>query len=191
MRASSASPTRASSRTPKRWHCTAVRWSRRTLSRHTTSLSSSTSTARSACGCGTASSRRASSSGHGAVLACSSAPSPSSSRCPVSLALSILEVEQRVRPFLSCLEETWELIAGFATGFVTNRRLLLSASDALGRLMSTYREISELSGYTQRVSELLDTMEDVKVGKFVKKLVSSAGTEENAKGSFAAFPSLI
>ncbi|KAK4054348.1 ATP-binding cassette long-chain fatty acid transporter pxa2 [Microbotryomycetes sp. JL221] len=66
-------------------------------------------------------------------------------------------------------------------GFVTNRRLLLSASDALGRLMSTYRDLSELSGYTQRVTELLDTMDDLKQGKFQKKLVSSAGTEENAK----------
>lgn len=66
-------------------------------------------------------------------------------------------------------------------GFVTNRRLLLSSSDALGRLMSTYRELSELSGYTQRVSELLDTMAEIKQGKFVKKLVSSAGTEEHAK----------
>ncbi|KAI5480239.1 ABC fatty acid transporter [Pseudohyphozyma bogoriensis] len=66
-------------------------------------------------------------------------------------------------------------------GFVTNRRLLLSSSDALGRLMSTYRDLSELSGYTQRVSELLTTMEDTKKGKFSKKLVSSAGTEENAK----------
>ena len=72
-------------------------------------------------------------------------------------------------------------------GFVTNRRLLLSSSDALGRLMSTYRELSELSGYTQRVSELLDTMAEIKEGKFVKKLVSSAGTEEHAKGP-SAFP---
>lgn len=48
--------------------------------------------------------------------------------------------------------------------------------------MSTYRELSELSGYTQRVSELLDTMAEIKKGKFVKKLVSSAGTEEHAKG---------
>ncbi|CEQ42005.1 SPOSA6832_03783 [Sporobolomyces salmonicolor] len=84
-------------------------------------------------------------------------------------------------------------------GFVTNRRLLLSASDALGvrppfslcslppllttypranfaprrkqRLMSTYRDLSELSGYTARVSELLDTMEDVKLGRYEKKLV--------------------
>lgn len=49
--------------------------------------------------------------------------------------------------------------------------------------MSTYRELSELSGYTQRVSELLDTMEAIKEGKFQKKLVSSAGTEENARGA--------
>ncbi|GAA5853045.1 hypothetical protein JCM3766R1_000852 [Sporobolomyces carnicolor] len=59
-------------------------------------------------------------------------------------------------------------------GFVTNRRLLLSASDALGRLMSTYRDLSELSGYTARVSELLDTMDDVKRGKFQKKLVGGS-----------------
>jgi hypothetical protein len=76
------------------------------------------------------------------------------------------------------------------SGFVTNRRLLLSASDALGRLMSTYRELSELSGYTQRVSELLDTMEDIKVGKLQKKLVSSAGTEENAKSGDLALREL-
>lgn len=48
--------------------------------------------------------------------------------------------------------------------------------------MSTYRELSELSGYTLRVSELLDTMEDIKAGKFQKKLVSAAGTEDNALG---------
>ncbi|TNY17433.1 ATP-binding cassette, subfamily D, member 2 [Rhodotorula diobovata] len=61
-------------------------------------------------------------------------------------------------------------------GFVTNRRLLLSASDALGRLMSTYRDLSELSGYTARVSELLDTMDDVKQGKYQKKLVGGGST---------------
>lgn len=47
--------------------------------------------------------------------------------------------------------------------------------------MSTYRELSELSGYTLRVSELLDTMRDVKDGRFQKKLVSSASIEENAR----------
>lgn len=64
--------------------------------------------------------------------------------------------------------------------FVTNRRLLLSASDAFGRIVASYKELSEMAGYTARVSSLLDTMEEIKASRFEKKLVSSAGTEENA-----------
>ncbi|KAN0134947.1 adrenoleukodystrophy protein [Lactarius tabidus] len=66
-------------------------------------------------------------------------------------------------------------------GFVTNRRLLLSSSDAVGRVMYSYKDLSELAGYTARVSMLLDTIEDTKKGKFEKALVSSASTEENGK----------
>ncbi|KAI0344160.1 adrenoleukodystrophy protein [Trametopsis cervina] len=66
-------------------------------------------------------------------------------------------------------------------GFVTNRRLLLSSSDAFGRVMYSYKDLSELAGYTARVSLLLDTMAEVKKGKFDKALVSSASTEENAE----------
>ena len=81
-------------------------------------------------------------------------------------------------------------------GFVTNRRLLLSSSgkwhsseigcitylllDAIGRVMYSYKDLSELAGYTARVSLLLDTMKDVKKGKFEKALISSAATGENA-----------
>lgn len=68
------------------------------------------------------------------------------------------------------------------TGFITNRRLLLSASDAFGRVMYSYKELAELAGYTARVDEFLTTMDAVKHRKFEKKLVSSAGIEENAKG---------
>jgi hypothetical protein len=64
--------------------------------------------------------------------------------------------------------------------FVTNRRLLLSSSDAFGRVMYSYKEIAELAGYTARVSGLLDSMEEVKAGRFQKKLVSSASDPENA-----------
>jgi ATP-binding cassette subfamily D (ALD) long-chain fatty acid import protein len=63
--------------------------------------------------------------------------------------------------------------------FVTNRRMLLSASDAFGRVMFSYREIMELAGYTSRVDSLLEVMDDIQAGKFQKKLVSSAGTENN------------
>lgn len=82
-------------------------------------------------------------------------------------------------------------------GFVTNRRLLLSSSgkaanlharlmhinhvsDAFGRVMYSYKDLSELAGYTARVSLLLDTMKDVHNGKFQKALVNSATTDENA-----------
>jgi len=43
------------------------------------------------------------------------------------------------------------------------------------------KELAELAGYTSRVSDLLDTMEDVKAGKYQKKLVSSSNVGENAK----------
>lgn len=64
--------------------------------------------------------------------------------------------------------------------FITNRRMLLSSSDAFGRVMFSYKEISELAGYTSRVATLLDVMDDIQAGRFEKKLVSSASTEENA-----------
>ncbi|KAF5240435.1 hypothetical protein FAUST_4329 [Fusarium austroamericanum] len=63
--------------------------------------------------------------------------------------------------------------------FVTNRRMLLSASDAFGRIMFSYREVMELAGYTSRVATLLDVMTDVQAGHFEKKLVSSSGIEGN------------
>lgn len=72
-------------------------------------------------------------------------------------------------------------LGGRTEGFVTNRRLLLSSSDAFGRVMYSYKDLSELAGYTARVSLLLDTMADVRKGKFEKALVSSASTEENGK----------
>jgi ATP-binding cassette subfamily D (ALD) long-chain fatty acid import protein len=58
--------------------------------------------------------------------------------------------------------------------------MLLMSSDAFGRVMFSYKEISELAGYTSRVSTLLDVIDDVQAGHFEKKLVSSVDTEENA-----------
>jgi len=67
-----------------------------------------------------------------------------------------------------------------STGFVTNRHMLLMSSDAFGRVMFSYKEITELAGYTSRVSTLLDVIDDIQAGHFEKKLVSSADAEENA-----------
>ncbi|CAG8687820.1 3174_t:CDS:10, partial [Dentiscutata heterogama] len=74
-----------------------------------------------------------------------------------------------------------ENLGSRAEGFITNRRLLMSSSDAFGRIMYSYKEIAELAGYTARVSELLDVFDEVKAGRFKKQLVSSVSIEENVK----------
>jgi ATP-binding cassette subfamily D (ALD) long-chain fatty acid import protein len=50
--------------------------------------------------------------------------------------------------------------------------------------MYSYRELAELAGYTSRVADLLDTMDEVSAGKYQKKLVSSANVEDNAKSEW-------
>ena len=62
--------------------------------------------------------------------------------------------------------------------FVTNRRLLLSSSDAMGRIMYSYKELSELAGYTARLMELIEVMEEVEQGKAKKRTVTSSNDEE-------------
>lgn len=64
-------------------------------------------------------------------------------------------------------------VAGSRTEkFVTNRRMLLSCSDAFGRIMFSYKEIAQLSGYTARVVALMDVMEDIKHGNYDKHQIS-------------------
>ena len=77
-------------------------------------------------------------------------------------------------------QDVMKVATDHTESFVTNRRILLSSSDAFGRIMFSYKEITELAGYTSRVAGLLDVMDEVSAGRFEKKLVSSASTEENA-----------
>lgn len=59
--------------------------------------------------------------------------------------------------------------------------MLLSASDAFGRVMYSYKDIGELAGYTTRVSELLNTMDDLKKGIYDKRKVGTADEGETKK----------
>jgi ATP-binding cassette subfamily D (ALD) long-chain fatty acid import protein len=56
----------------------------------------------------------------------------------------------------------------------------MSSSDALGRLLFSFKEVSELAGHTSRVGMLLDVIQDIQRGHFEKALVSSASTDANA-----------
>jgi ATP-binding cassette subfamily D (ALD) long-chain fatty acid import protein len=49
--------------------------------------------------------------------------------------------------------------------------------------MYSYKDLSELAGYTARVSSLLEAMKDVRQGNFQKALVSTATTGENAQST--------
>jgi ATP-binding cassette, subfamily D (ALD), peroxisomal long-chain fatty acid import protein len=64
-----------------------------------------------------------------------------------------------------------------------------SVSSWMHFLILRWIELAELAGYTARVSELFETMHDVKESKYQKALVSSASIEDNAKGWLRYFTS--
>ena len=55
--------------------------------------------------------------------------------------------------------------------FTTNRRLLMNASDAFGRILYSFKDVAELKGYTDRVYDLTSVLQDVSKGQTVKQLV--------------------
>lgn len=59
-----------------------------------------------------------------------------------------------------------EKVAKRTQNYISNRRLLLALADAGGRLMSSYKDMAELAGYTSRVYTLLSTLHELDIGRY-------------------------
>jgi ABC-type uncharacterized transport system fused permease/ATPase subunit len=66
--------------------------------------------------------------------------------------------------------------------FVTSRGLLISAADAIERMMSSWKEVTELAGRTARIYEMVDIFEQVQRGEYVKIQTGGATLVEIKEG---------
>merc|ERR1719348_2190829 len=57
------------------------------------------------------------------------------------------------------------------------KHLLMSGGDAMERLMTAYKEVVELAGYTQRVANMFDVFEDCSNSRYERGVVAANNKE--------------
>jgi len=59
--------------------------------------------------------------------------------------------------------------------YIRNSSLLINLARAIGRIVTSYKELQKLAGYTSLVSQLQDVLDDLEHGSYERKMVEGEG----------------
>lgn len=84
---------------------------------------------------------------------------------------TVTDKQADINPAVMSSDDT---VSNRTQDFVTARGLLLNAADAIERMMSSWKDVSELAGRTERIYMMIEVFNDVKHGKYKKSQTSNS-----------------